>query len=190
MITIVIFQTKTGNEKKKKVKILWKKEDNVSSSDVGTSAHRRQDDVHDCLFCAPHRHLHGDTVGQCKASSDENIVASTENTWERWDVWLLRWPVKKYISVVSGRHQTPTCQEEDVWVLVFRDFVGAFTWLHSQEADDVTDRLCMNTNQVLEMLRHQSTTVKHFALPDFKSGLWPVRLLWLILLQLTGSQCK
>lgn len=38
-----------------------------------------------------------------------------------------------------------TSKKENMRVLVFRNFVGAFTGLHSQEADDVTHRLCCDT---------------------------------------------
>ena len=49
--------------------------------------------------------------------------------------------LKRSETKESG-HSTLTGEEEDVGILVFGNFVRALTRLHSQEADDVTHRLC------------------------------------------------
>ena len=50
------------------------------SCGVSTSAHGRQDDVNDRLLAAANRHLHGDAVGQCQASTDQHVMTSPKHT--------------------------------------------------------------------------------------------------------------
>ncbi len=92
---------------------------------------------------------------------------------------LLRLRVKfqmKFQSFICGEkikqwaqpswHWTPTSEEEDVWVLIFGNFVRALTWLHSQEADDVTHGLCARRPQISPSicchLLHKTSIAWHF----------------------------
>lgn len=45
--------------------------------------HGRQDDINNRLFAAADRHLHGDAIGQCQASTNQHVMTSPKHTWEK-----------------------------------------------------------------------------------------------------------